>query len=138
MSKYWCGLRDGKVVSIQDIPEESKGRACRCICPACHRPLEACSLGAHNKRARYFIIVFEGNVVEDLYVRVKSQRTQRTLGQLLALLAGDKAFHCMVELSHVCDETLVRFTIVKAELFGKGSKVLGQILRTHVLSMIFS
>ncbi len=54
MVKYWYGLRDGKVVSIQDIPKELKGLACGCICPACHRPLEACSLGPNNKRVRHF------------------------------------------------------------------------------------
>lgn len=52
MSEYLYGIRDGKPISIADIPVEMKGLRCGCICPDCGKPFEACSL--QGKVNRYF------------------------------------------------------------------------------------
>ena len=35
------GMRDGRVVMIEDIPENERGLKCRCFCPSCNDPFKA-------------------------------------------------------------------------------------------------
>lgn len=35
------GLRNGRIILIEDLTEAEKGLNCNCICPACHAPFEA-------------------------------------------------------------------------------------------------
>lgn len=35
------GLRNGKLILIEDLSKEQNGLHCNCICPACHEPFEA-------------------------------------------------------------------------------------------------
>lgn len=35
------GIRDGRVVMIEDIPENERGLKCKCICPSCNDPFKA-------------------------------------------------------------------------------------------------
>ena len=46
--KIIYGLRDGKVVTILDIPLKERGLKCNCICPICHEKLSA-KLGAKKQ-----------------------------------------------------------------------------------------
>lgn len=39
--KLLFGIRDGKVVSINDISENERGLKCNCYCPSCGEPLQA-------------------------------------------------------------------------------------------------
>lgn len=46
--KLKYGMRDGKIISIYDIPLEQRGLKCDCICPLCGMPLQA-RLGEKNQ-----------------------------------------------------------------------------------------
>lgn len=35
------GLRDNKIILIEDIPKSEKGLQCNCVCPSCNEPFEA-------------------------------------------------------------------------------------------------
>lgn len=50
--KLEFGLRDGKIIDIDDILENERGLKCKCICPLCNKPLQA-KLG-HGKRQKHF------------------------------------------------------------------------------------
>lgn len=39
--KLLFGVRDGKIVSINDITENERGLKCKCSCPGCGKPLQA-------------------------------------------------------------------------------------------------
>ncbi|MBO5726153.1 MAG: hypothetical protein J6S00_03725, partial [Clostridia bacterium] len=62
MSEYLYGIRDGKPVSISDIPVEMAGLKCGCVCPICGRPFQACSL--QGKVKRYFRHDYEGKSLD--------------------------------------------------------------------------
>lgn len=50
--KLKYGIRDGKVVCINEISEQEKGLKCNCTCPGCGMPLQA-KLG-QGKKQRHF------------------------------------------------------------------------------------
>ena len=53
--KLKYGVRDGKIVSIEEISESEKGLKCECDCPGCGMKLQA-RIGK-GKRQRHFEIV---------------------------------------------------------------------------------
>lgn len=54
MVKYFYGRKDGRIVSIQDIPFEEYGLRCGCACVQCGELLEACSIRPDNLREAHF------------------------------------------------------------------------------------
>ena len=54
MVKYFYGRKDGRIVSIQDIPFEEYGLRCGCTCVQCGELLEACSIRPDNLREAHF------------------------------------------------------------------------------------
>lgn len=54
MARYFYGRKDGRIVSIQDIPFEEYGLRCGCTCVQCGEPLEACSIRPDNLREAHF------------------------------------------------------------------------------------
>lgn len=46
------GMRNGRIVDIEDIQECERGLKCNCVCPSCKTPLQA-KLG-HGKRIKHF------------------------------------------------------------------------------------
>lgn len=54
MSEIIYGIRgiDGKIISIDEVPDNMIGLSCGCVCASCGRTLQACSL--HGKVRRYF------------------------------------------------------------------------------------
>lgn len=54
MARYFYGRKDGRIVSILDVPFEEYGRRCGCTCVQCGEPLEACSIRPDNLREAHF------------------------------------------------------------------------------------
>ena len=54
MARYFYGRKDGRIVSILDVPFEEYGLRCGCTCVQCGEPLEACSIRPDNLREAHF------------------------------------------------------------------------------------
>ena len=54
MARYFYGCKDGRIVSILDVPFEEYGLRCGCTCVRCGEPLEACSIRPDNLREAHF------------------------------------------------------------------------------------
>lgn len=54
MARYFHGRKDGRIVSILDVPFEEYGLRCGCTCVQCGEPLEACSIRPDNLREAHF------------------------------------------------------------------------------------
>lgn len=54
MARYFYGRKDGRIVSILDVPFEEYGLRCGCTCFQCGEPLEACSIRPDNLREAHF------------------------------------------------------------------------------------
>lgn len=54
MARYFYGRKDGRIVSILDVPFEEYGLRCGCTCVRCGEPLEACSIRPDNLREAHF------------------------------------------------------------------------------------
>lgn len=54
MAEIIYGIRtsDGKIISVDEVPQNMSGLTCGCICAYCKRPLQACSL--NGKVRSYF------------------------------------------------------------------------------------
>lgn len=45
------GLKDGKLITVQDVPDNVHGIDCDCVCPSCHKPLVI--IRAKDKRTHF-------------------------------------------------------------------------------------
>lgn len=54
MARYFYGRKDGRIVSILDVPFEEYGLRCGCTCVQCGEPLGACSIRPDNLREAHF------------------------------------------------------------------------------------
>lgn len=116
--KLSYGLKEGRIVHINEITPDLNGKRCGCVCPACHRDLIARSLG--KKRIAHFAheggsscgdrnaqqtalhilakeVILEGTEIlvpgwkikkEDLYDGLPNERI---ISEAYDLLSGDKS-----------------------------------------------
>ena len=64
MHELIYGIRqtDGKIISIDEVPNDATGVKCACVCAACAKPLQACSLtGKVNRYFRHHIDTRDGS-----------------------------------------------------------------------------
>lgn len=122
MNEIIYGIRnvDGKVVSINDVPKSMSGLLCGCVCAACRKKLQACSLRGRVRP----------------YFRHNSEYDSDKKSQCDPNIANETALH---KLAKQIIQTEKRIRIPKKEISASeaGIKELPEEIKNRICSFVF-